>query len=208
MHSVTDLRTTIIPKSDQLNADQLLAGPMTITVTKVDVTSSEDQPVVVHYDGENGRPYKPCKTMRKLLIYAWGEDGTQWAGRSATLYCDTSVRFGGMDVGGIRISHLSHIEKDMRVSLTSTRGKKAEHFVRLLRDQAEKKAPTKTLAQIQADIAACETLEGLEAIRPFIRELERDDKAVALQAAKERAEAIRSAAEPVAEPEQNGGDLV
>ncbi len=32
--SVEDLRPTIIPKSDQLNAEQLLGGPMTVTVTE------------------------------------------------------------------------------------------------------------------------------------------------------------------------------
>ena len=73
--TVEDLRQTIIPKSDQLNAEQLLGGPMTVTVSEVKVSDSGEQPVVVHYDGENGRPFKPCKTMRKVLIHAWGADG-------------------------------------------------------------------------------------------------------------------------------------
>lgn len=122
---VSNLRPTIIPKSDQLNADQLVGGPMTVTVSEVRVTSSDDQPVIVHYEGENGRPYKPCKTMRKVLIFAWGEDGREWVGRSMTLYHDASVRFGGSEVGGIRISHMSHIDKEIRVNLTATKGKKA-----------------------------------------------------------------------------------
>lgn len=126
---VADLRPTIVPKSDQLNAEQLLGGPMTVTVTEVRTSASEEQPVIVHYEGENGRPYKPCKTMRKLLIFAWGEDGRQWVGRSMTLYNDASVRFGGQDVGGIRISHLTDIDREIKVSLTATKGKKALHNV-------------------------------------------------------------------------------
>lgn len=128
MSDVTDLRSTIVPKSDQLNAEQLLAGDITITVTDVRM-GSEDQPVILHYENDEGRPYKPCKTMRKLLIFAWGEDGRGWVGKSMTLYNDQAVRFGGMVVGGIRISHLSHIEREISLSLTATKGKKAQHTI-------------------------------------------------------------------------------
>lgn len=131
MSDVADLRSTIVPKSDQLNAEQLLGGDITITVTDVRM-GSEDQPVILHYANDQGRPYKPCKTMRKLLIFAWGEDGRAWVGKSMTLYNDQAVRFGGMTVGGIRISHLSHIERDISVSLTATKGKKAQHTVLVL----------------------------------------------------------------------------
>lgn len=128
--SAIDLRSTIIPKSDQLNAEQLLGGPMTITVTEVTAKAGDDQPVVVHYEGEDGRPFKPCKTMRKVLIFAWGSDGREWVGKAMTLYNDESVRFGGMAVGGIRISHLSDIERDMSISLTATKGKKALYVIK------------------------------------------------------------------------------
>lgn len=131
MSDVADLRSTIVPKSDQLNAEQLLGSDMTITVTDVRM-GSEDQPVILHYTNDQGRPFKPCKTMRKLLIFAWGEDGRNWIGKSMTLYNDAEVRFGGMKVGGIRISHLSDIEREISVSLTATKGKKAMHTVLLL----------------------------------------------------------------------------
>lgn len=130
--TVEDLRQTIIPKSDQLNAEQLLGGPMTITVTDVRLGKSEEQPVVVHYEGEGGRPFLPCKTMRKVLIHAWGPDGRQWSGRSMTLYNDPAVKFGGEDVGGIRISHMTDIPSNITVSLTSTRGKKAKYSIKRL----------------------------------------------------------------------------
>jgi hypothetical protein len=131
-NSVADLRDTIVPKSDQLNAEQLLGGPITVTVTDVRRGGGEEQPVVVHYEGEGGRPYKPCKSMRKILVFAWGPDGNDWVGRSMTLFNRPDVKFGGEEVGGIRISHLSHIDKDIAVALTATRGRKEQTRIKRL----------------------------------------------------------------------------
>lgn len=130
---ITDLSDTIIPKSDQLNAEQLLAGPIMITITNVTRSASPDQPILIHYDGDNGRPYKPCRTMRKLLLAAWGKDGGAWIGRSLKLYRDPTVKWAGEAVGGIRISHASHITKDMELKLMMTRGKYAVHKLMALK---------------------------------------------------------------------------
>lgn len=122
---VRDLSNTIVPKSDQLNAEQLLTGPITITVTEVRrVGNGDEQPIAVHYEGDNGRPYKPCKTMRRLLVFAWGTDGSAWVGRRMTLFNRLDVKFGGIEVGGIRISHLSDIKGPILIPLTVTRSKK------------------------------------------------------------------------------------
>lgn len=129
--SITDLRDTIVPKSDQLNADQLLGGPMTIRVTGV-MRGSDDQPVTIKYENDGGRPYKPCKSMRKVLIFAWGENGQNWIGRMMTLYNKRDVKWGGVEVGGIRISHMSHIDADIQLSLAATRGKKEPIIIRRL----------------------------------------------------------------------------
>lgn len=125
-----DLSDTIKPKSDQLNADDLVTKPMTVTVAKV-TRADGDQPVAVHLEGDL-LPYKPCKSMRRVLIAAWGDDGREWAGRSMTLYCDPEVMFGGVKVGGIRISHLSHIQNDLTLMLTTTRSKRKPHVVKKL----------------------------------------------------------------------------
>lgn len=190
--SVEDLRPTIIPKSDQLNAEQLLGGPMTVTVTEVSLGSGEDQPVVVHYAGEGGRPFKPCKTMRKVLIHAWGPDGRNWAGRSMTLYNDPAVKFGGEDVGGIRISHMTDIDRDVRVSLTSTRGKKAKYEI--------KRLVSAIVGQL-ADIARSPSMEALKdnyeaAYRATNSQSERDQ----LTWAKDKRKAeLQKAAQPAAQ---------
>lgn len=157
LNNVRDLRDTIIPKSDQLNSEQLLSGPITITVTDVRRGGGEEQPLVIHYEGEGGRPYKPCKTMRKVLVFAWGADGSQWADRSMTLFNRPDVKFGGEEVGGIRISHLSHIERDVAISLTTTRGRKEQTRIKRI-DESE------TVKGSRARLATAAS-SGTEALR-------------------------------------------
>jgi hypothetical protein len=64
--------------------------------------------------------------MRKLLAFAWSENAATWIGRAMTLYHDPSVKWGGEEVGGVRISHLSDIKSNIKISLVSTRGKKEQ----------------------------------------------------------------------------------
>lgn len=134
MNDITDLTFSIKPKSDQLNADDLLVCSKVITVTKVNLGNKEN-PVVINYQGDDGRPYKPCKSMRRVLIAAWGRDGNQWLGRSMQLYCDPSVKYAGQEVGGIRISHLTNIPRKMSMKLTAARGRKALFEVDVLQLQ-------------------------------------------------------------------------
>ena len=129
-----NLSSTIAPRSDQTNADDLIAGPRTITITDVKAASA-DQPVAIHYDGDNGRPYKPCKSMRRVLVQLWGDDGKAYVGRRLTLYRDESIRFGADEVGGIRISHASHIAGKQTLALTVTRGKRKPYTVEPLADE-------------------------------------------------------------------------
>lgn len=165
MSDVSNLKDTIIPKSDQLSSEQLLSGPITITVSSV-TRGAAEQPVIVSYDGDAGRPYKPCKTMRKLLLFAWGDDGREWVGKSMTLYCDPEVKFGGVKVGGIRISHMSHIESDIAVSLTATKGKKELHRIKKL-PQIDRNVNVNAVIE---SILAATTMESLDsAIKPAVQ---------------------------------------
>ena len=125
-----DLSDTIIPKSDQINADDLIAGPQTFTVREVKRGAAE-QPVDIMLV-ETERAYRPSKSMRRVLVTAWGNEGAAYAGRKLTLYRDPEVRFGGDKVGGIKISHLSHIDGPLSVMLTATRGSRKPHSVAVL----------------------------------------------------------------------------
>ena len=117
---------TIIPKTDQANADDLISGPRTVKVTQV-TRGNKENPVFIYTDGFEGRPYKPCLSMRRAIISAWGEYPDPWVGRSLTLYRDPEVVYGGVKVGGIRISHFSDIAEDFELMLTVTRGKRKVH---------------------------------------------------------------------------------
>ena len=133
-----NLASTIAPKSDQLNADDFITGPITIKVTAIKGSSDPQQPVSIHYEGDNGKPYKPCKSMRRVLVSAWGANGAEYVGRSMTLYRDDSVLFGGIAVGGIRISHLSDIDKDLTMQMTVSRTSRKPYAVKRLEVAASK----------------------------------------------------------------------
>lgn len=132
-----DMTPTIQAKSDQLNADDLISGPITIKITQVSVGNAEDQPINIRYEGDNGRPWKPCKSMRRVLVGVWGKDGAQYVGRYLTLFRDASVKWAGVEVGGIRISHMSHLNKQESISLMVTRGSKKPYSVKPLQIQQE-----------------------------------------------------------------------
>ena len=160
-----DISRTIAPKSEQLNADDLIAGPRTITVTAVKLVA-EDQPVAIHFAGDEGKPYKPCKSMRRVLVRAWGADGAQYVGKSMTLFLDEQVRFGGAAVGGIRISHLSHIEKSITMALTATRATKKAYTVQVLATPAWHRKPPRINTRISSAPETRRRLMASRCIRP------------------------------------------
>lgn len=160
--SIDSLRDTIAPKSNQLNADDLIAGPQTIKITAVKRGNAE-QPVTIEWEGGAGRPYYPCKSMRRVMIHAWGDNGNAWVGQSVTLYCDPSVKFGGVQVGGIRISHMTGIERTLDIALTATRGKRTPYRVEPLRvtyypDEKFKAELPKMIASLDSGKATAEQI--------------------------------------------------
>lgn len=126
-----DMSGVITPKSDQINADDFMGGSRTYRIKGVSITPGSEQPVTI--DLEGSKPWRPCKSMSRLLVAAWGADANEYAGRSVTLYRDPKVKWGGLEVGGIRVSHLSHIERDMVLALTMTKGKRAPYTVKPLK---------------------------------------------------------------------------
>lgn len=147
-----DIADTIIPKSDQLNADDLIAGPRVITITKVVKRkgSKDTPPLVVSFDGDDGKPYLPCLSMRRALVYLWGKDASKWAGRSLRLYRDPAVVFGGVAVGGIRISHATHINARQEFPLTASKTQRKMYRVEPL-DAGELRSPPYSFADGERD---------------------------------------------------------
>jgi hypothetical protein len=127
-----NISKTLAPKSDQLNADDLIGGATTIKIRDVKLLDSDVQPFQIFFDGDNNKPYKPSKGMRRVIAQLWGADALQYIGRSLTLFRDDNVKFGGEEVGGIRISHASHITKVTRVLETVSKGKRIPITIEVL----------------------------------------------------------------------------
>jgi len=130
-----DMSSTIIPKSDQLNSDDLIGGPITIKITSVKKDEgSKEQPILIFFEGDNGKPWKPCKSMRKVLVEVWGKDGLSYVGRRLALYRDPTVTWGGLAIGGIRVSHMGDIDADRTFALTATKQSRKPYTVKRLKD--------------------------------------------------------------------------
>jgi len=127
-----EILASIVAKSDQLNADDLIGGPITVAITKVR-KGDREQPIVVEIEGR--QPYNPCKTMRRVLIAVFGDEPGPWVGERMTLYRDPEVMYAGLKVGGIRISHLSKLTNPRTFVLTERRGKKAEITIHPIQDK-------------------------------------------------------------------------
>jgi hypothetical protein len=135
-----DMTQVIQPKSDQWNADDFIGGSRTFTIESVLIEAKSEQPVSMKLRGE-AKVFRPCKSMARVMVQAWGADASKYAGRSLTLYRDPKVKWGGMEVGGIRISHMSHIDGALQLMLTQTRSQRAPFKVMPLAADTPPAAP-------------------------------------------------------------------
>lgn len=128
-------KVTAEPRSDQWNSDDFIGGPKTFTIASVKVGTAEQKYDIELVEG-GGRCWRPPLTMLRLLIAAWTDEAAIWKGRRVTLYRDESIRFGPETVGGIRVSHMSHLpgNKTFTARLTSSRGRKTPYTVEPLPD--------------------------------------------------------------------------
>lgn len=174
MTSAPDMTASIEPRSDQINAEDLITGPRTITITAVKRGSAEQPVDIVTEEYGPGRPYKPSKTMRRIIVAAWGKDSAAYVGRRLTIYRDPDITFGRDKVGGIRISHMSDIPKRLEIALTVTRGRRSTFAVDPLPAEstpATQDTPSSTPAitaedatDFARDIAEATTIPELDAL--------------------------------------------
>lgn len=125
---MTDISHTLIAKSDQLNAVDIIGTEKLLTITSVDVKQSGEQPVVIHYEGENKRPWKPALTARRILAALWGSDSSKWVGHTVAVHCDPTVVYAGEEVGGIRPHAATGIDSERVIKLKERRGPKPKTF--------------------------------------------------------------------------------
>lgn len=112
-----DITDALAPTSDQLDAVELV-NPRTFTIAEGSRLGTRDGKTVVEIRlVDFPRVWRPSKGMLDVLAKCWGTDGKAWVGRRVTLYNDPEVTFGKEKPGGIRISHLSHIDKARNVTI-------------------------------------------------------------------------------------------
>lgn len=145
---MADISATLVSKSDQLDNVDLMGGPRIFTIARVEVTEGAEQPLSIWFE-EYGRPWRPGVTMRRLLAELWGPESDSWIGRQVRLYRDDAVTFGNTKPGGTRISHASHMDKPVTVTLPTSKGRFGEFTVQPL-DDAPAKSSGVTAEQVAA----------------------------------------------------------
>ena len=164
MNDGLDMGAFVAPKSAQLTAEDLLTGPRTLRRTRGGGTGNGVLPVAGVFSGDDNKRCLTCKTVRRLLVAAWGREAAQYAGRSMTIYRDPKVVFGGLEVGGIRVSHMSHIEKRLDLALMATKGKRASYCVEPLKQEGpDIEAGVRALIDQIGEAASVPALEALTA---------------------------------------------
>jgi len=165
---MNDFTAALAPKSDQINAQDLLGGDMTITITGVKVTPGTEQPVSISFK-ESGKVWRPCKTTGRILMAAWGADTSTYAGRKVQLYLDEDVKWGGLKVGGIRIRAISHISEDLRIVLAESKQvRKPVTVKRLVAKQAQPaKQAVEYTVETALERATAKAKEGTDAFRAW-----------------------------------------
>jgi len=161
---------TIVAKSDQINAADLIGAPMTVKIAGVKFGGDDGQPVSLSLEGMT-KVWRPCKGMRRVLVYFWGPDASVYVGRSVTLFHAAHVKWAGKPEGGIRISHMSHIEEKQMISVRESKAVTRVYEIEPLRvehratssDSGRTKAEAYVAEQIAAINAALEN-EALAAI--------------------------------------------
>lgn len=125
--TAADLAASVTAKSDQLNADDLISGPLTGRIVRI-TKGTPEQPISIHLSSWR-QPWKPCKTERRVMSGLWGGDPSAWIGKTIRLIRDPEVIFGKERVGGIRIDGASGIDHVVTQQLNAARGKKAPRSV-------------------------------------------------------------------------------
>jgi hypothetical protein len=195
---MADVRGTLEAKSDQLNATDIMGIDLVIRIRDVQVGSGKEQPVSVYFDGDNNRPWKPSKGMRRVLAAGWGWESNDWINKFVKLHFDNSVKYASKEVGGIRVKAMSHIDsrgivvveainRQQRVPLhitcldVSQPAYPADRFAAALPKMAE--LMQKGEMTLQQVIAKCQQtgqlsqdqLAQLEAVAPVVVEADPED---------------------------------
>jgi hypothetical protein len=170
---MSDMSAVIVPKSDQINADDLIGGDLTITITGVTVSPGQEQPVSMKFEGST-KVFRPCKSMARVMVAAWGPDSSAYVGRSLQLYRDPTVKWGGLEVGGIRIRKMTDMpdNRAMTMALTATKGQRKPYIVHPLIIEAAPEKPASMTCDEAVSLAKAAAAKGTDAFREWFNSSE------------------------------------
>jgi hypothetical protein len=109
-----------------------------------------------------------------------------------TLYRDPKVKFGGLEVGGIRISHMSEIEAPREMALQASKGAKRAYKVLPLKP-AQKSAAAPVNSGPQWDVSPSDPAEWRNWIKAKLDAARTADDVAALKRRPDVAAAFKSA---------------
>lgn len=173
---MNDMSAVIIAKSDQINADDLVAGPMIVTIAAVKITPGTEQPVQMSLE-ETSKFFRPCKTVSRVMVSLWGADANQYVGRSLRLFRDPNVTWAGVKVGGIRVDQASHIDGERSLVVKESQKVSKVHKIKpLVMQKAEPEAPpierARAAIENAPDLDTLKRVWASKAMAPFREELQ------------------------------------
>jgi len=190
-----DVTEAMEAKSDQLNAIDLIAEPKTITITAIK-KGTEQQKVVVRFEGDNNKPWMANKGQTRAMATLWGSKTPAWIGQKLTLYREPTVLYRGDDAGGIRISHATGINAKTKIKLVIAKGRMVDMWVEPLNAKPRNALSDEQLTSISQMIVDAQNMAELSVVAKTISEGYYDDegKAKLLEVYQARSTAIRGEA--------------
>jgi hypothetical protein len=143
---MNDMSSTIVAKSDQINAADLVGSSRTVTIRDVKIKPGDDQPVSILIEGD-AKAFRPCKGVRRLLVSVWGPDASKYVGESMTLFNDPKVTWAGKEEGGIRVSHMTGLDADITFSMRISRAATKPYKIRPLKAEQQRQEPAEDAAR-------------------------------------------------------------
>lgn len=128
-----EILAAAVATSDRLNAEDLIGGPLTITIKDVHVIKGDKgvQKMIIDMEGRE-HPWHTCKSVTRTILAMWQDEPVQWIGRQMVLYRDPDVVFKNDPLGGIRIQSASHLTEAFTLTLTEHQKKRITRTIKPL----------------------------------------------------------------------------
>ena len=128
-----NIREFVTIKSDRLNYENFIMGAKEFTISKLAKKTDQGKArLLIYFEGYESTPYWPSLGMIKCLSSpdGWGDAPfSDWIGRRMTLFGEPTVVYAGKEIGGIQISHISHIKGEYSTKITLRRGMRIDFTI-------------------------------------------------------------------------------